>query len=595
MNKRVCSSSTQASRVQPGVQAPTQGSLEPTPMDGGDNPMLLYPVLKKIFESRIFNRADLKNFRLVCKEWSNASLERWRKEATLTLTDDPPPSHNGDNSASENSKTKGLTLSEFLDMVDMPGDPFQLLQTNKFRSYNIKFSQDLCLSQPDRRIFWDKIGPLMTHLNISNSKISSVQDLAEILFQDIPNLEDFAFVNDFPLDRNKLPYPFGSYEAQMHGFMSNWDDRLRPLSDQILTKLTKLDINLKSKCFPLSWVYFLGRVPNIKELTLRSFSTLFYEAPTSDGEFDLTNDLEELVRSLVTVRETLGPSYFSQLKGLHLLNFDDSGRFQPFLLEPLRDLRLGITFLSFDITPIHSVIAFREMLRMYSDTLEKLNIFRAHKCNTHRTHLPLTHGVELLHLKELYLSDQIFGNLDFKKNLSNLRTLELDYCSCLRNCTSYDFSSGDLQNVVLPLMQELLLSKELCRGVIVKKLGRLMPNLKKLRIGLGSNGFTTLCKTWKDLESLEIEPNAVTESAILGGAGDRKYSVPNITDLKELTSFTMGHSEPGTAQGQLSNDSIVYGILACEKLKHVSIADPSKASKEVKEMLTSKFPQKVGW
>ncbi|CAL8143485.1 unnamed protein product [Orchesella dallaii] len=587
MDKRMySSSSSQASRV----QVPSQGSLQQ--MD--DNPMLLYPVLKKIFESSIFNRADLKNFRLVCKEWSNVSLDRWRKEATLNLTDHPPPSPDDDNieSSSEGSRTKALTLSEFLDMVDTPGDRFQLLGTNNFRKFNIKFRQDLYLSGTDKRIFWEKLGPLMTHLNISNSKISSLQDLAGILFKDIPNIQCLTYVNDFPFGRDgdELPYPFGNYETRMQGFTSTWNELLRPMNGQILTKLTKLDINLKLKCFPLSWVYFFGRVPNIKELTLRSVSTDFYEVSDA-GES--TNDLLSLVQSLVTVRETLGPSYFSQLKGLHLLNFVDRGVFPPSILAPLHDLPLGITFLSFDMTLLHSVIAFREMLRLYSDTLEKLYIFQVHHCDRPRVYIPPqpTHEVKLPNFKEYYLSDPIFHVLDYLKNLSNLRTLELDYCICLRNCISDDCSRGDLQNLVLPQIEELLLSKELCRGVIVKKLGWMMPNLKKLRVGLGSDGFAMLCETWKDLESLEIEPNEVTESAILGSAGGRKYSVPNITDLKELTSFTMGHSEPGTTQGQLSNDSIVYGILACEKLKHVSIAAPPKASKEVKEMLTSKFPQ----
>ncbi|CAL8131099.1 unnamed protein product [Orchesella dallaii] len=553
--------------------------------DGNENnPLLQYPVLKNLFEANILNTMDLKNARLVCKEWAKASLDRWRKEATLTLTDNAPPSPD-DNSAS--SSKDGLALSEFLEMINTPGDPFHLLETKGFRKYNVKFSQDLCFSQPEKRIFWEKIGPLITHLQISKSRISSVEDLAGILFKHLPNLESFIYKNDFPLDTEDLPYPVDKYEMTLPW---NWDEQLRPLDSQILKKLTKLDITLKSECFPFSWAYFFARVPNIKELKLQSFPDYVYILP---GGQEL-NELFSFFRSLQSVRETLGLNYFSLLSKLDLFEVYDErlNIFPMAILSLLRDLRLPLTFLAFDISCSTSLLAFPEILKLHSDTLETLKVFRSKCIRSIPREFP--YGVDLPHLKELHLSGPIFKNLNFLKKLPKLRHLELDYCCILFKYFTGNFSRGVYKNVVLPRIETLWLSQEVCGRETVKGLKRLMANLKKLKIGLGNQGFAEVCNTWKHLETLYVDPNFVTESAILGSVGGRKYSVPNITDLKELTTFAMGW-EPGMTKGQLTSNSIVDGILACEKLKHVLIAAQPRASHKVREMLTSKFPQNGSW
>ncbi|CAL8131071.1 unnamed protein product [Orchesella dallaii] len=101
------------------------------------------------------------------------------------------------------------------------------------------------------------------------------------------------------------------------------------------------------------------------------------------------------------------------------------------------------------------------------------------------------------------------------------------------------------------------------------------------RLGSTCGAFTLVSKeNGNGIKLAATKPNFVTESAILGSVRGRKYSVPNITDLKELTSFAMGHPEPrGTTIGQLTSDSIVYGILAYQKLKHVSIAAQPRISR----------------
>ncbi|CAL8131073.1 unnamed protein product [Orchesella dallaii] len=552
MNK--CLRSLQAFRIQP-VQPPTHGSLQR--MDGTDNPMLQYPVLKTIFEVRILNTADLKNARLVCKEWAKASLDRWRQEATLTLTDDVPPSTDDDNSdsTSENRKLHGLTLSEFLEIVNMPGDPFQLLKTN-FKKYKIKFRQGLCLSQPEKRIFWEKIGPLMSHLNISGfTKIASVEDLAGILFKDVPNLESLSYFSYFSLDKDELPYPRESNDVSIPW---NWDERLRPMDFQILKKLTKLEIIMKTKCFPVSWIYFLARVPNIKELTLRSFPFLL----NVRQDEEVTNELSVFFRSLRTIQETLGLNYFSQLSKLRIFGVRgdyELAEVSPMeILSPLQNLCLPLTALSFEISFRNSILLFPEILKLCSKTLVKLGVYLSRRRRKIPWDQEFLYGVDLPHLKELCLSDPTLKNLNFLRKLPNLRTLELNYCWFINefnvgNFSSVVRSSRVWKNVVLPQMEELILREEICDRNTVEWLGRVMPNLKKLKMGLSNQGFAAVCNTWKHLETLVVQPNFVTESAILGTVWARKYSVPNITDLKELTSFAMGHPEPdSTSRGQLT-------------------------------------------
>ncbi|CAL8076742.1 unnamed protein product [Orchesella dallaii] len=590
MNTRLRSSQNQCVQA---IQARTQGSMQQ--LDETRNPLLQYPVLKNLFDAVYLSSSDLMNCRLVCWEWYKASLGRWRKEATLTLTDDGPlvTSNEFDNSmrAFRYGSVIGLRLQELLEMVDVPTDPVHFLQNKSFRKYNIIFWNGLGIREPEKLKFWGIIGPLMTHLTMSRTENFNPNDLAQVLFEYVPKLHSLTYANEYIMQPSEFPYPFGLFPIRMEGFLTNWDERLRPMDSQILISLANLDISIGVNCFPLSWIYFLARVPNIKVLTLRLISCAHWNPV---GRVDHPNELLLIVRALLTVREELGPNYFSQLKELHLIGFMDhqNDLLPEYILAPLRELRLGITYLSLDITPNRGATALKQMLMMYSGTLEKLHVYRNDESTIPHQEFP--YGVELPHLTHLHLTGPIIKNMNFLQKVPNLRVLMLDY-ECTRiKCMTGTFSRGRWQNVVLPRMEELYLAKELCGGVTVKGLMRLMPNLKKLRIGLGNEGFAMLCKIGRNLESLVLEPNAVTESAILGIVGGEIHSVPNITDLKELMSFTMGNLHHST-KGQLSNDSIVRGILACQKLKHVSITAPSRASKKVKEMLTSKFPQRKGW
>jgi len=59
-----------------------------------------------------------------------------------------------------------------------------------------------------------------------------------------------------------------------------------------------------------------------------------------------------------------------------------------------------------------------------------------------------------------------------------------------------------------------------------------MPCLKSRRVGLENGGIEMVCRTWRNLESLEILPSIISEQGLLGVVNGEKYAAPNITDLK---------------------------------------------------------------
>jgi len=91
----------------------------------------------------------------------------------------------------------------------------------------------------------------------------------------------------------------------------------------------------------------------------------------------------------------------------------------------------------------------------------------------------------------------------------------------------------DLIDLVLPSVKSFSIANQLCTGEQIEKLGKIMPNLTKLHVGLGNDGFQMVCKTWKKLENLVIIPFQVEEKGILGTkVGEKCYHLPNITDLQ---------------------------------------------------------------
>jgi len=101
-------------------------------------------------------------------------------------------------------------------------------------------------------------------------------------------------------------------------------------------------------------------------------------------------------------------------------------------------------------------------------------------------------------------------------------------CSVIAN-TNFD----ELNDLVLPTMKTFCIGNQFCTGELIVKLGKLMPNLTYLHVGLGNDGFQIICEVWNKLEVLEIHPFQVDESGLLGMRTRRGYyHYPNITDLR---------------------------------------------------------------
>jgi len=91
----------------------------------------------------------------------------------------------------------------------------------------------------------------------------------------------------------------------------------------------------------------------------------------------------------------------------------------------------------------------------------------------------------------------------------------------------------ELNDLVLPKLKTFAVANELCTGIQIQKLAKIMPNLRELYVGLGNDGFEMVCKVWSRLEKLEIHPFQVDEEGLLGiKIGEKCYHLPNITDLK---------------------------------------------------------------
>ncbi|ODM90253.1 putative F-box/LRR-repeat protein 23 [Orchesella cincta] len=167
-----------------------------------------------------------------------------------------------------------------------------------------------------------------------------------------------------------------------------------------------------------------------------------------------------------------------------------------------------------------------------------------------------------------------------------------ELCNKVDIISSTNFASEPLKNLVLPQMEEFVVGYELCKGSDIEALGRLMPGLKRLRIGLDNEGFKAACKNWTQLRHLDLDPFDVEEEGILGIKDGKKYSQPNITDLKYLASLRIGSpSGNDSTKGWLTQDSVVDGLLVSESLRSVWTRRAPKATVKVRQMFASRFPQ----
>jgi len=100
----------------------------------------------------------------------------------------------------------------------------------------------------------------------------------------------------------------------------------------------------------------------------------------------------------------------------------------------------------------------------------------------------------------------------------------------------------ELNDLVLPTMKTFCIQNQILTGTQIEKLGKMMPNITKLNVGLGNDGFQMVCKTWNKLQVLKIHPFQVDEKHLLGmKTRNSYYHFPNITDLRGNYSYSFAY------------------------------------------------------
>ncbi|CAL8128688.1 unnamed protein product [Orchesella dallaii] len=575
-------------------------------MESQRNPFLDHAILTSFFQSVPFDLKEFKNFRLVCKTWNQASIRQWRQKAWLAVRE---------RSTTVDHSLFQLTLKQFLEMMEIPGDPYQLLGKNHYRRYKVKIGGrwGLGFCGKEQMQFWNNVGPMMTHLKIFQSSIKSLEDFGVILFAKTPNL-NFLSLESVGLVYHYYDVELRRIRAREQGISDAsdlvWSEILRPTSSSDVQKnLTHLEINLGGASYGLgiNWMYLLVRFPNIKSIKLQMFS--------GQGVY-------RLFKSLSLVRANCGADVMKNLQKLDLLNSTRTavGVFCSGTTALLPDFSFPITSLAVDIGVDMRPSRFQELLQLYSYTLRELVVYRGPAVPPFIT---FPFGVDLPHLNELRLIGPVCQDLKFLRDTPQLKVLvlidgtkylekevlhsyvdfslpsvldKITWTQGLRGGDSMiantNFSGIELTSVVLPSMVEFVVDQELCNGDQVRELARMLPNIKRLRLGLGNDGFLTVCESWKQLEHLDIEPFDVDEEGILGVLDGQMYRQANLTDLKRLRLLRMGYHSQDRNGGHLTTNSILHGLLVAESLMEVSYAVAPKVKKKVKDMLDAKFPQR---
>ncbi|CAL8135831.1 unnamed protein product [Orchesella dallaii] len=563
------------------------------------NPMLNTVVLTNLFRLIPFNLKDFKNFRLVCKQWKELCNPHFRHNVWIELYGHKDLVFNDDNT--------------YTSMLSQPGGILQTIKDNSrilhqfldqdltFQNYAVSICvQDSLLGD----MFWHQFAPTMTHLELFCSHIY-VNDVRRIIFEMTPNLKFLS------LRSNLFIIPRGSSNQ---GSVWEWDDEftLTPASriNKNLTVLKIEDFGHNGE-FPIVWKEFVIYYPNLKALNLQLCN---WHAQLS------FLSLKYLLHVVNNERSHYGQHHIAELESLDIIRHEPgSPQLAPDweVLDLMRVVAFPLTKLAMDVDwEENAEMVFKEVLEIYSTTLQKLTVCRSDLSYPFQEEL--TDGLDLKQLTELTLVGTICQNLHFLGELPQLKklvmmdTLAMQQVECERSVKNWcemssqqgssastmrvigntNFSGREMRGKVLYELETFMFGTEVCNGRRVKALAKLMPNVKTLQLGMGNGGFQILCRQWKCLEHLTIAPMDVNEQGLLGIKKKVRYCAPNLTDLRGLKTFSVGStsSDPGGMRVNLSNDSIVYGVLALQNLEDLVVGVVAEMCDELKSALTCRFP-----
>ncbi|CAL8071134.1 unnamed protein product [Orchesella dallaii] len=465
-------------------------------------------VLERVFELAEFNSESFANYRLVCKQWYETSLPTWRKKAWLSVA-----------SCSDDD---GIPVAEHL----------QHLKSQDHRLANVPFRKYIiCMwhgafhdyegtkPEPERLEFWKTVGQQMTHLCIDFSKFYTTTNLRKILFEFTPNLQSLI------LSKNK--YPIDGYNGQLQNLEEEEQEQV-PLN--VNSHLTEFKLLESYGDFPISWTDIIRCFPNIKSLQA--------------VERDPTKGTMSLITLLKTVEflRIDNPHCLANLVELRLLKLEGNCRntFTLQLATLLKRLQFPLKVLTLDVGAENDIFNVRQALQLvlegYAETLEELTL-AAEVSSFQVQDFPF--GTNFPKLIKFSSKRRFVKNLKFLKHMPNLELLHLEQIEnqiYLRHFGDYWSSLVLLNN-----LKEFKITAVSCTEKQIIFLGKMMPNLTNITIGLRNKfSFKTLCRIWKDVKYLNIYTLNESEDAYWNS--ERASIQSNIKNLKNLKSLKIGES-----------------------------------------------------
>ncbi|CAL8145698.1 unnamed protein product [Orchesella dallaii] len=465
------------------------------------NPMLNHVVLERIFKLVEFDTKTFANFRLVCKQWNETSLTTWRKNTWLSVT--------------SNREYKGVHVEDFLQLLKSPE---HRLADVPFRKYIIsRWWGVLCnfeVDQPERVVFWNTVGPLMTHLSIRSTKFLFVRNLRNVVFVFTPNLQFLE------LSKNH-------YMSQKWRELQEMDTKYVCMVNKNLTHL-KFNFGVEEyKYSQFSYVMdMLMRFPNIQILEM-----------THLDKTVATGVLIHIFTTIRHIREHRGPDYLQNLAELRLLKLDEKCRteFTLELASLLTEHKFPLRVLTLDVgseTELdNSKEALKKVLECHAETLQELVLAREVESFSFPD---FPFGIQFPKLAKLSTTGKLVQNLEFLNNMPNLEFLDLEQ-DAEEIHLEENFRSG---SVVFEKMKQFKITSKFCSRKQISTLGQMMPNLTSITIGFKtSSGLRTAFNIWKELMYVNIYTGNSDEEEFWKSKDADKYIKDNIfnaTNLKHL-------------------------------------------------------------
>ncbi|CAL8148678.1 unnamed protein product [Orchesella dallaii] len=464
------------------------------------NPMLNHVVLERIFQLAEFDTKSFANYRLVCKEWYESSLQTWRKKGWISIT----TCH----------QHHGVHVEDFLQLLKSPehrfaARPFHKYIINQWRG--AIHDKDGESENPAILQFWKAVGPLMTHLNLKSSHFYFNDNFRKVIFELTPNLKSLAVGEIVYIRRDDLFHVY-DFDPQQKGL-------------KVCQHLTELKVNLvEFESCPMMWKELLWHFPNME---------IFEATRRAPGPFHWF--LCELLEIFEHLRNTVGSHYFKNLSELHLLQLDT---FTPELALVLQRLQFPLKVLTFGFGSERGIKRAKKMLRLvlktHAQTLEELILVREEECGPYED---FPFGIQFPKLTKFRSSGKLVNNFKFVQHMPNLEYLFLE-----QEGHRIQLNKVGWRNSVVNLnLTEFKLTDKFCTGRELKFLGKLMPNLTKISLGLRNKEcFKSLCSIWKDVTDLNIYSRDSDEDAYWKSKEGDKFMKENIDNLIELRSLKVG-------------------------------------------------------